>query len=98
VLDFQHGGEAARNLNTFYAVSRAMVTEAGVTSSLELLQELVSMFARLRAAWAHVERTVTPMEPTQRLRVSTGPQPSHPQNVSPLTEDSSGAGNGGWRA
>ena len=41
VLDFQRAGEAARNLNSFYTVTRAMVTEAGVTSSLDLLQELV---------------------------------------------------------
>jgi len=98
VLDFHRGGEAARNLNNFYTVARAMTTEAGVTCSLELLQELVSMFARLRAAWAQVERTVAPSEPTQRLRVSTRPQPAHRQNVSPLPEESSGAGNGGWRA
>jgi flagellar secretion chaperone FliS len=98
VLDFQRGGEAARNLNSFYTVARAMVTEAGVTSSLELLQELVSMFARIRAAWAHVERTVAPSEPTQRLRVSSQPKAQHSQNISPSVENSSGTGNGGWRA
>jgi flagellin-specific chaperone FliS len=67
VLDFQHGGEAARNLNSFYTITRRMVTAAGVTSSLNQLQEVVSMFARIRAAWAHVERTAAPSEPTQRL-------------------------------
>src|SRR5258708_19834390 len=83
VLDFQRGAEAARNLNSFYTVTRAMVTDAGVTSSLDLLQTLVSMFARIRAAWAHVERTVAPSEPTQRLRVSTQPQTLHPPTISP---------------
>jgi flagellar protein FliS len=97
VLDFQRGGEAARNLNSFYTIARAMVTEAGVTSSLDLLQELVSMFARIRAAWAHVERTVAPSEPTQHLRVSTKPQATQPKNISPSPDNSSGAGNGGWR-
>jgi len=98
VLDFERGGEAARNLDSFYAVTRAMVNEAGVTSSVELLQELVSMFARIRAAWAHVERTVAPSEPTQRLRVSTNPQGRQPQGVSPAPDNSSGAETGGWRA
>jgi len=98
VLDFERGGEAAHNLDSFYTITRAMVTEAGVTSSLDLLQELVSMFARLRAAWAHVERTVAPSEPTQRLRVSTQAQAVQPQNISPSADKSSGAGNGGWRA
>jgi flagellar protein FliS len=98
VLDFQRGGEAARNLNSFYTVTRAMVTEAGVTSSVDALQELVSMFARIRAAWAHVERTVTPSEPTQRLRVTTKPQGPQTQSVSPAPDNSSGAETGGWRA
>jgi flagellar secretion chaperone FliS len=98
VLDFQRGGEAARKLNSFYTVSRAMVTEAGVSCSVKLLQELVSMFARLRAAWSHVERTVAPSEPTQLLRVSTPHQAQHSQVVSPSQEHSSGEETGGWRA
>ena len=98
VLDFQRGGEAARNLNSFYTITRAMVTDAGVTSSVDQLQGLVSMFARLRAAWAHVERAVTPSEPTERLRVSTRPQAQNSQTVSPSPEHSSGAETGGWRA
>jgi flagellar secretion chaperone FliS len=98
VLDFERGGEAARNLNSFYTVTRAMVTEAGVKSSLEMLQELVSMFARLRAAWAYVERTVTPSEPTERLHVSTRPRGQNSQNVSPSPEQFPGAESGDWRA
>jgi flagellar protein FliS len=98
VLDFQRGGEAARNLDSFYTITRGMVTEAGVTSSVDQLQELVSMFARIRAAWAHVERTVAPSEPTQRLRVSTLSQAQPSQNISPSPEHSTGAETGGWRA
>jgi flagellar protein FliS len=98
VLDFQRGGEAARNLNSFYTITRGMVTEAGVTSSVDQLQELVSMFARIRAAWTHVERTVAPSEPTQRLRVSTRPQAQPSQSISSSPEHSAGAETGGWRA
>jgi len=98
VLDHERGGEAARNLKSFYTVTRGMVIEAGVKCSVEMLQELVSMFARLRAAWAHVERTVAPLEPTQKLRVSSQPQPQHAQNITPSAENSTGAETGGWRA
>ena len=98
VLDFQRGGEAAVNLDNFYKVTRAMVTMAGVNCSVDLLQELVSMFARLRAAWAHVERTVTPAEPTQHLRVTTRSQTAHSPNASPTPDNSSSTGSGGWRA
>jgi flagellar secretion chaperone FliS len=52
VLNFERGGEAAHNLTSFYTVTRAMITEAGITSSLEVLQELVSMFAaNATSAW-----------------------------------------------
>jgi flagellar protein FliS len=98
VLDQERGGEAARNLNSFYTVTRGMVIEAGVKCSVEMLQALVSMFARLRAAWAHVERTVTPAEPTKRLRVSSQSQPQTAQNISPSPELSTGAETGSWRA
>ena len=98
VLDHERGGEAARNLNSFYTLTRGMVMEAGVKCSVDMLQELVAMFARLRAAWAHVERTVAPSEPTQRLRVSHQPQAQHAQNISPSPEHSTGEETGGWRA
>lgn len=98
VLDFERGGKAASNLNNFYTVTRAMVTEASVTCSVERLQELVSMFAQLRAAWAQAERTVPPTEPTQRLRVSTPPSALLGQNVSVSPDHSAGTETSGWRA
>lgn len=98
VLDFERGGEVARNLNSFYNVSRAMLMKAGVESSVETLQELVSMFTRLRAAWAQVERTVTPSEPSQQMRISSRPPGNFVQSATPLPETSSGSGSGGWRA
>jgi len=98
VLDFERGGEAARRLNSFYNVTRAMVTEAGVMSSSEKLEELIAMFARLRAAWAQVERTLTPSEPTQEFRISSKPQAAIPQNVQVSAENSAGSVSKGWRA
>ena len=98
VLDFERGGEAAKRLNSFYNVARAMVMKAGAESSGETLQELVSMFTRLRSAWAQVERTVAPAEPTQRLRVSSQPQGHFSPQTAPLPETTSASGSGGWRA
>ena len=98
VLDFEHGGQVARNLNSFYNVARAMLMRAGVESSVESLNELVSMFSRVRAAWAQVERTVAPSEPTQRLRISSKPQGNFMQSATPPPETTSGSGGGGWSA
>ena len=76
VLDFERGGEVARNLNNFYDVTRPMVTNASMSNSREKFQELVDMFTRIRGAWAHVERTIAPSVPPERPRVSSGPQPA----------------------
>lgn len=98
VLDFERGGEVARNLNSFYNVARAITMQACAENSIERLNELVAMFTRLRAAWAQVERTVKPNEPSERLRVSNRPQGNFPVSAAPLPETTSGSGSGGWRA
>ena len=60
VLDFERGGEAARNLHSFYAVMRPLVTQASMTNSREKFQDLIEKFARLRAAWSKADRAVVP--------------------------------------
>ncbi|HKM65572.1 MAG TPA: flagellar protein FliS [Candidatus Acidoferrum sp.] len=97
VLDFERGGEAARHLSSFYNVARALTTEACTTSSREKILEVAAMFARLRAAWSHVERTISPAEPTERARISSGPQTALLQRVSAPPESSKGSGNEGWQ-
>ena len=98
VLDHERGGEAARSLNSFYTVTRGMVLEAGVKCSVEKLQEAVSMFARLRAAWAQAESTVAPSEPTQRLRVSSQGPTQYANDISPSPDHGAGVETGSWRA
>lgn len=70
VLDFEQGGQPAKHLNSFYNVTRGMILEAGVNSSQEKLRELVGMFARLRAAWAQVERLAPRIEVSERVRIT----------------------------
>ncbi len=99
VLDFERGGEPARCLNSFYNVTRAMVTEAGVMSSREKLKELTAMFVRLRAAWSQVERALGPSsEATPEFRISSKPQAAVSQNVPVPPEKPAGPGGGRWSA
>ncbi|HUI51045.1 MAG TPA: flagellar export chaperone FliS [Terriglobales bacterium] len=97
VLDFERGGAPARNLNSFYNVARSMLTQAGVGCSVETLQELISMFTRMRAAWAKIETTVAPAEPTQRLRISNRMQGPLTQETRVIS-DAAPSADGGWRA
>jgi flagellar secretion chaperone FliS len=80
VLDFEQGGEVARNLNNFYRVTRPMVTQASITSSTERFQELIGMYSRVRAAWAQVARN-TP-----------GSKASERADPSPLAENAPASG------
>ena len=98
MLDFERGGEAAKRLDSFYNVARALVMKAGVDNSTEALQELVAMFTRLRSAWAQAEGQVAPSDPTQRLRVSSAPKGDFSQKSGPPPETTLGSGSGGWRA
>ncbi len=97
VLDFERGGDVAGKLNSFYNVTRAMVMQAGVNSSASAMEELISMFTRLRAAWSQVEKTVPAAEPTERLRISSQPQAAFSQNAPSPAEVVQESG-GGWRA
>jgi flagellar protein FliS len=96
VLDFERGGEAARRLQSFYKVTRAMTLEASVRSSREKFLELISMFARLRGAWSKIERTVGFSEPTERLRIRSRPEGTISQSE-PSGENSEGT-SGRWSA
>jgi flagellar protein FliS len=54
-LDHKRGGEIAHNLDRFYAVARARLTEANVRSDPGIFEELTGMFCSLREAWQQVE-------------------------------------------
>jgi len=99
VLNFERGGEPARKLNSFYNVSRAMLLQGCTGASTGSLRELVSMFTRLRAAWAKIERDVIAQEPTPAARPdgagaarppAARPNPAPPEATPPSS--------GGWRA
>jgi flagellar secretion chaperone FliS len=98
VLDFDRGGEAARHLNSLYNVARALITEASITNSHEKFLELISMFARVRAAWSHVERSVTASEPPDSPRSASRPERVFSPSA-PVPPDSfEGPARGGWNA
>jgi flagellar secretion chaperone FliS len=98
VLDFKSGGEAARNLDSFYNVTRPMVTQASMLNSREKFQELISMFARIRAAWSHVEQTVAPSDPKDRPRGASKPPGGFSRKTPSPKDGSEGSGPSRWTA
>ena len=58
-LNFQAGGDIARNLQGFYAYSRAKIMKGNVENSVEILHSLIDHFTALRDAWKEGERRLT---------------------------------------
>ena len=54
-LDRDNGGEAARNLSSFYAVMRARIFEAHTKVNAEILHEQVTLLLDVRQAWEKVD-------------------------------------------
>jgi flagellar secretion chaperone FliS len=98
VLDFERGGEVARNLSSFYSVVRAMISQAATHSSLQKFNEIIPMVAQLRAAWCEVARTVAPTEPTKQMRISTRTTMSSTESVPEQPEKPEGSNSGRWSA
>ena len=98
VLDYERGGQAARNLSDFYTVGRVLIMQASMTASREKLQELIGIFTRIRAAWAKAQRSTGPSEPTQQLRISNEAHSGFAQNPPAIVENPGSSNSGGWSA
>lgn len=71
-LNFQQGGEIARNLESFYAYSRDQVMKANIQNSADILRALTEHWATLRDAWQEGEQRLAvqcPSSPEERLSV-----------------------------
>lgn len=58
-LNFEQGGEVARNLDRFYTVLQSTMLEAQFQNTPELLEAQIQHLLGLREAWTQVERTVS---------------------------------------
>ncbi len=98
VLDFERGGEPAKNLNNFYNLARAMVLEGSMTSSREKLKEVAALFTRLRLAWKQIEGSVEPVPSSPSLRISSVPQSLPIENSHAAVDSTTDSGAAEWRA
>jgi len=58
-LNFEEGGEVARNLQAFYVYARAQITKANVENAAEVLRSLLEHLSALRDAWREGERRLS---------------------------------------
>jgi len=58
VLDFEHGADAAKRLNSFYEISRGMILSVNVDTNRGTLQKLIQMYSSMRQAWHQAESQI----------------------------------------
>jgi flagellar secretion chaperone FliS len=95
VLDFERGGEPARNLDNFYKVVRNLILKGSMAGSAEDVQKVVEMVARIRAAWAKVE-TKVPNANTGQVEPGPAGAPGKPA-LNNMADDSDQRGRRLWR-
>jgi len=59
-LDFERGGEAARQFEQFYNLMRAKLLEAQMRGSLELMQKQIRYMSEVRECWTQARRLLQP--------------------------------------
>ena len=60
-LDFERGGNAARQFEQFYSLVRAKLLEAQIRSSPETLREQIRYLAEVRDCWIEAKRILQPV-------------------------------------
>lgn len=51
VLNFEKGGEAARQLDNFYELTRGLILEVNAHNAREMLMKLIDLYSSVRQAW-----------------------------------------------
>jgi flagellar secretion chaperone FliS len=55
-LDFEHGGQAAKQFESFYNLVRANLLEAQVRNSPDLLQQQITCLSEVRDSWCRAKQ------------------------------------------
>ena len=59
-LDFEKGGQVARQFEQFYNLIRARLLESQMRNSTELMQQQIQFMSEVRDCWAEAERQLKP--------------------------------------
>jgi flagellar secretion chaperone FliS len=69
ILDFEKGGDVARNLSSFYNLMRGKLLEIHISPTRDGLEMLAREFAKVGAAWQQAERALAQPAAGQAQRV-----------------------------
>jgi len=86
VLDRQRGGDAAKQFERFYEVTRQMILETNVGPTTAAFQNLVNLYTSLRQAWQEAEQKTSaglqePPVPRPAANVPATPDAASPTDA-----------------
>ena len=55
ILDYERGGEAAKQFALFYSVTRGMIVQANIRVTPETVEELIELYSGVSQAWFQAE-------------------------------------------
>jgi flagellar secretion chaperone FliS len=74
-LNFDHGGETARNMDRLYSIVRAKLLEAHLKTSEEVVQQQIDLLAPIREAWKQVLPSAAQVAPSGSTAESPNSNP-----------------------
>lgn len=72
-LDFEHGGNAARQFEQFYNLVRAKLLEAQMRGSPDLMQQQIRYMSEVRDCWSQARRLLQPRQESADRRAASAP-------------------------
>jgi len=73
-LNFEVGGDVARNLERFYTMLRGKLVEAQFQASKEILNEQIIFLLDLHDAWIEVDRAISTPKPAAPQAAESAPE------------------------
>lgn len=70
-LDFERGGDAARQFEQFYNLVRAKLLEAQIRGSSELMRQQIHCMAEVRDSWVQAKAILQPVTDAPRTPAAT---------------------------
>lgn len=63
VLDHEQGGQAAKEFERFYNVTRELIVQANAKGTRQSLEELSALYSKVRGAWYQIDQKLTVRDP-----------------------------------
>lgn len=85
-LDFEKGGQVARQFEQFYNLIRARLLEAQLRNSPALMEQQIQFMSEVRDCWAEAEKQLQPKLPAPVVLPAPAPVPDGMEEGGPTSQ------------